>query len=283
MSIMKDYNYVKKLAMMQCSVPNPWVYVETALPSATLALLQLGQPGCTDIVKMKLGLSPWHNKAVKGLLKGASAPFASDATSFLWKIGYFEAEKYLWWFMVAETAKEFLITWQTMVFQVQQCETPGNGTAYGYPSILLYSPTLETGLGITPQRLVPGVSNGPNNIRIAPGLDASVVLNVVWDSYPERGKSCNMTTWMEVDGMDGRQNETNTRDQPAQNKNQSVIHTYKHNPLYVLPTQYRFYCRNDGDTLAQAVGGSWNVSTMGRKNGLTSFGCNLKPVSWPFP
>ena len=283
MSIMKDYNYIKQIAVMQCSIPNPWVYVETALPSATLALLTLGQPGCTDIVKTKLGLSPWHTRKVKALLKGAAAPFSAEATQFLWKIGYFEIEKYLWWFMVADTAKEFLLTWQTMVFQVQQCDTPGNGTAYGYPSVLLYTPSVDQGVGIAALHLVSGVAVGGNIIQIAAGLDASVVMNIEWDSWPIRGKGTNVTTWMTVTGDDTPLNVTNTLNQPAGLQTQSVIHTYKNNPLYVRPTQYHFWARNEGDELIQIVGGSWNVSTMGRRNGLTSFGCNLKPVTWPFP
>jgi hypothetical protein len=283
MSIMRDYNYVKKLSTMACAVDNWWVYAETAIPSATLALLTLGQPGCTDIVKMKLGLSPWHNRTVKGLLKAITPPSFSKGTQFLYKIGYFEAEKYLWWFMLADVTKEFFLTWQTMVFQQQQCQVPSNGAAYGYPSVLLYSPNLETGLGIAPLHLVPGVAVSPNGVRVASGLTGTVALNVVWDSWPIRGLGVNMTTWQTIEGVDEPYNLTNTRDQPAQYQNQSTLHTFADSALSPVPRHYKFWCVNQGDGLVQAVGGSWTCSTMGRASGLTQFGCNPKPVSWPFP
>jgi hypothetical protein len=280
---MGDINFIKELNLIPCGVPEWWVIAETGFQAAAPALLTIFTPGCTDIVKTKVGLSPWHHRGVKALLKGAQAPFAKEGKEFLWKIGYFELEKYLYWFMIADVTKEFFMTWQTLVFQQQQCQLPGHGTAFGYPSTLLYNPGYEGGLGISPQHLVPGVATGLNNIRIQAGLEANVALDVIWDSYPIRGKGVSMTTWYTIDEDATIYDLTDTRNQQPQWANESVNHFFKRDPGAITAKQYKFFCANVGDTIAQVVGGSWNCSTMGRVTGNTSFGCTPKPVSWPFP
>lgn len=283
MSIMKDINYIKELMVIPCAHPDIITVIETAFTSAPPALLTLFTPGCTEIIKTKLGLAPWHHRGVKALLKGTVTPQAISATKFLYKIGYFAAEKYLYWWMVADVTSEFITTWQSQVYQAQQCQLPGAGTAYGYFAAFVYQPDQQGYLAWTTIKARPGVIQGLNQIAIMPGFEAAVAYTVNWDSWPVPGQSVDVTTWLEEVGNPEPQDLMTTNDPNLKNGNQTLGSTWHKKIGALTPTIYRVGFSNNGGTNAQPVGTSWNIGLHGRQEGNHTFGCHLKPVSWPFP
>jgi hypothetical protein len=280
---LKDINYIKELSTIPCGEASWTVIAETAFATAPPALLSLFLPGCTDIIKTKLGLSPWHARKISGMIKSAAPPLAVNATKFLWDIGYFTAEKYLWFFQVAEVTKEFFITWQSQVYMQQQCQLPGAGTAYGYITPFVYGAHQNSGLAISAQKLCPGVAVGLNNIQIAPGFQGSIAWNCEWQSWPDRSVAANVYTWEEETDIPDPLDFMQTND-PALNNNQRTGgHQYVQNINTVAGKQLRLFMSSDSETNVQPVSGTWTCSVQGRRSGLYSFGCYPKAVSWPFP
>jgi hypothetical protein len=279
---LKDINYLKELSVIPCGEASWSLIAVTGIETAAPALLTLALPGCTDIVKTKLGLSPWHARGVKGLIRGAAAPLALSGTKFLWNIGYFTAEKYLWFFQVAEVTKEFFITWQSQVYMQQQCQLPGAGNAWGYITPFVYSGHRSGPLQISPGKLCPGVAAGSNVIQIAPGLQGSIAWTAEWQSYPDRTAPANVSTWEEETDITGPLDFMTTWDPDKNNKSVTGGHQY----MRVLETEHgkqlRLFMANDSGVQAQPVSGSWSVSVQGRHSGLHSFGCVPKKVDWPF-
>jgi hypothetical protein len=280
---LKDINYIKELNTIPCGEASWAVIAKTGIDTAAPALLTLFLPGCTDIVKTKLGLSPWHARGIKGLIHKAAPPLAVSATKFLWNIGYFAAEKYLWFFQVAEVTKDFFITWQSQVYMQQQCQLPGAGTAYGYITPFVYGGHQEGGLSITPLKLCPGVSVGLNNIQISPGFQGSIAWSVQWQSWPDPSGPCNVSTWEEETDLPTPLDFMTTFDPNLNNNNTTGGHQYLKNDSLSAGKQLKLFMASNNETNVAVVGGTWSCSTQGRHSGLTSFGCFPKKAEWPFP
>lgn len=283
MSILKDLNYIKQMTVLPCAVPDWQVIIETGFQAAGPALLSLFVPGCTDIVKTKLGLSPWHLKGVSGLIKKAHQPLSIGPTKFLYNIGYFTAEKYLWWFMVADVTSSFVTSWQSMVFQAQQCELPGAGTAYGYFDAFVYQPDQEGFIPWTPIHGNPGVAFSGSTIGIMPGFEAAISYQIKWDSWPTPGQGASVTTWLERLDPELIDDVMSTNNPALKNGNTTAGSIYHQKIGAIVPSLYRIGYSNTGVGNAQIVGGSFNISLTGRAAGVVPWGCKPKPVSWPFP
>lgn len=283
MSVLKNINYIRSINALPCAQPDPLLAITTAFSSAPPALLTLFQPGCNEIVKARLGLSPWHLRGMRGLIKSIQRPIEISSVKFLYKIGYFTAERVLYYWMVADVLTAFEATWTSQIYQAQGCMLPGAGTAYGYVAPYVYTPGTEGPLGIAPIKNIPGMAVLNDQIVIFPGYQASVAYEVTWDSWPVRGQGVNMSTWYEVEDDPLRQDYMQTRD-PSKPQWNVTGGTFFHNKIATPEvTHYKFFRSNNGDTFAQAVAGSYNVSLMGQREGNLNWGCNLKPVSWPFP
>lgn len=283
MSIMRNINFIKELSRIPCAQPDIWIILETAFKSAPPAMLTLFLPGCTDIVKMRIGSSPWHARSIRGLIKGAIKPFPISERKFLYKIGYFTAEKYLWWWMVADVTTEFITTWQSMVYQEQQCELPGAGTAYGRFAPEIYIPEQEATLIVGSDQTRPCCNVETFGIVIYPGCQGSVAYSIEWDSWPVRGQGVSVDTWMTVEGGPDVTNFMSTNDPLLNNGSFTQGHLFHNKPGVLLPTIYRVHMRNNGINYAQAINGRWNVGLQGRREGGITWGCKPKPVEWPFP
>lgn len=283
MSILKDLNYIKKMTVMPCAVPDWQVIIETGFRSAPPALLSLFVPGCTDIIKTRVGLSPWHLKGVSGILKKATKPEAISGVKFLYKIGYFTAEKYLWWFMVADVTTDFVTTWQSMVFQMQQCELPGAGGAYGKFSPFVYIPGQSGRLAWSTDKAQHGVVAAGGECAILPGFEASISWSAEWDSWPVRGQGVSVSTSLEKLNNNEISDYMHTNDPNLRNGNNTLGSIYSQEIGSILPDKYVVNYTNDGDNFAQVINSRWNVSLSGRSAGTVPWGCKPKPVSWPFP
>lgn len=281
--LMRDINYIKELNTIPCATPNWYVTITTGIETAGPALLTLFLPGCNDIIKTKLGLSPWHARGIKGMIAKAVPPQAVNATKFLYKIGYFTAEKYLWFFQVAEVTKNFFMTWQSSIYMQQQCQLPGNGTAHGY-----FTPYIRDGhssgpLEMAAIKLVPGIAVGGNQIAIAAGFQGAVAYTLDWDTWPERGGGANVSTWYTEEGSDDVHDLSQTFNPQTSQGGTTAGHFYAKNDALAGQKKYFFWWSSDSETNVQPVRSDWSASSQGRHNGLTSFGCVAKNVPWPFP
>jgi len=282
MSIMNRINYIKNLNVMGCSAPDFFVAVETGFAALAPALLTLFVPGCTEIVKAKLGLSPWHAKGIRSALKAAAPPFATEANKFLYKVGYFTAERGLWYFMVADVTTEFFVQWQSLAFVAEQCQLPSAGTAYGYISPFIYPADHEGGLGITPQHNVTGMSTTLSSVRIFPGFQGTVAFSAEFDSWPTRGQGVNVHTWTEDVQSGAIIMPMDTNVPPSNPYNQTAGHFSFDTTRNVTEQEYRFKIKNNGSDNAQAISGTYTVNMQGHPTGVLPFGCNPKKTSIPF-
>jgi hypothetical protein len=283
MSIMKNINYLTKLSRIPCAEPDAWIIIKTAFSSAPPALLTLFQPGCNDIVKMKLGLSPWHLRGIKGLIKGAQAPQALGAKQFLYKIGYFTAEKYLYWWMVADVTTEFLTTWQSQVFQEQQCQLPGAGTGQGQLTGFIYTEDNIGSVGWSPTRHTPGIAYGVGQITVLPGYQASIAYHMSWEGAIDPTQQSPVSTfWEPLDGSSV--NDYATTNDPIEKNGNTTGGSWYHNDAGgISPGTYRVRVQVGGPNPMRLINGHFSISTFGRHQGNLTFGCHSKPVEWPFP
>jgi hypothetical protein len=275
MSILSNINYAAELAADGCSTPDFFVIVKTGFQAAVPALLSLGVPGCTDIVKMKLGRSPWHRRGIRALIKSARAPHSLGGNRFLYKIGYDTAERGLYYFMLADVATEFFVQWQSLAFVAEQCQLPDAGVAYGYMAPFIYTPNFEGFMTPTPVHNVAGMAVGLGTINIFPGFKGSVTFSCEWDSWPTRGEGVNCTTWMEEIDVPGQISVSTTNIPPSQPLNETVGHTGFDTLLDLTAKQFKFFVRNDGDKAAQIVGGTYTVNMTGHPTGILPFGCKF--------
>lgn len=282
MSIMSRINYIKKLNVMGCSQPDIFVTIETGLLAVAPALLSLAVPGCTEIVKMKLGLSPWHSKGIRSLIKSAAPPFAAGANKFLYKTGYFTAEAGLYYLMLADVTTEFFVQWQSLAFVAEQCALPSAGTAYGYIAPFIYPSGFEGGLGITPQHNVTGMAVQLGGVTIFPGFQGSVAFTAEFDSWPIRGKGANVTTWTEEVDTGAVIMPIQTNQPPSQPYNQTAGHFSFDTTRLLVGKSYNFKIANNGEDNVQAISGTYSVSMSGHPTGVLPFGCNPKKTSIPF-
>lgn len=283
MSILKNINYLIKLYNIPCGVPDALVIIETAFKAAPPALLTIFTPGCNEIVKTKLGLSPWHLKGINGFIKKAAPPQAIAANKFLYKIGYFTIEKYLYWYMLADVTTEFFTTWTSFMYQAQQCQLPGAGTAYGNLAPFVTQPGTSGTCTWDIEKGVFGVIPNLGSISILPGFEAAIAYNMTWDSWPVPGQGVSVTTSFEKLGGPGPQDIMSTNDPELNNGNSTLGATHQEEIGNLGVTTYKINYENTGSTFAQIVQSRWNISLTGRKTGNTAFGCNPKPVEWPFP
>jgi|1186.fasta_scaffold39441_2 hypothetical protein len=283
MSILKNINYIIQLDRIPCATPDAWIIIKTAFASAPPAFMSLFAPGCNDIVKTKLGLSPWHARSIRSVIKAISAPEALGANKFLYKIGYFTIEKYLWWWMVADVTTEFVTTWQSMVYQEQQCQLPGAGTSWGHFAPFVYVEGIPAAAFWVLEHFKTGVLVGGGQITILPGFEATIAYTLRFEGYPDPAAQSPVTTWWVEEGNPTINDLATTNDPLQQNGNQTGGSLYHSKPGSFAGTNYKIGVSVDGPNQMRLIDGRWNVSLTGRKQGNLTFGCDLKPVEWPFP
>jgi hypothetical protein len=282
MSIMRNINYLAKLNTIGCSAPDFFVLVETGFEAAAPALLSLFSPGCTDIVKMKLGHPPFHSRLIKGFLKGAAAPFSVGANQFLYRIGYFTAEAGLYYFMLADIAVQFETTWNSMAFAAEQCPLPSAGTAYGYMAPEIYGPGQDTLMILAAQHTVGGMAVGLHGVSIFPGFQGSFTFSCEFDSWPKRGEGVSCSTWVEEVTQPDPISVSTTNVPPTQPNNETIGHLSFDTLHKLTSTQYICHVQNNGESFAQIVNSTWSVAMSGIAQPVFPWGCKPKKTSIPF-
>lgn len=305
MSILRNINYLIKLSAIPCAQPDILILAKTAFQAAPPALLELFQPDCTDIIKASLGLSPFGEaRTIKGLLQGATRtgpgrgkhgrrirgairniarPLAYSPTEFLYKIKYFQIEKYLRYFQIADVTTSFLANWQSLIYQAQQCQLPGAGSANAIFSPFIGGPESIGIMDVSPINSVFGLTWLVNAVQVAPGFDATVAWSMEWRSWPDQDIPCDANTWYTVNEDPAPRGFMGTND-PARRNGQNTGGSFYHGyPDNVVTTTYRFWHENNGTTPMLPINSQLSIGLSGKDMGFRPFGCNLKPVSWPFP
>lgn len=280
-SILRNYNYVKKLLTIPCGSPDWLVIIETAAKTAPPALLSLFLPGCEDIVKTRLGTSPWHAKGIRTMIKGVFKPFPVSEQKFLYKIGYVAAERFLWYYMVADVTQEFYTTWQSAIYQQQQCQLPGAGTGYGYFAPFFYAPNREDYLIWSPIHAPFGIVAAGGQLIIQAGFQSNMAYSVEW--ITRSGAPAKVTTWLEVTDNPVSEDLMTTFDPTLKNGKFTQGSHYHELIGETSPFIYRVGLYAEGDEDVQPFASQWSCSLHGRANGNTTFGCHPKKVTWPFP
>jgi hypothetical protein len=200
----------------------------------------------------------------------------------LYKVGYFTAERGLYYFMLADVTTEFFVNWQSLAFVAEQCELPSAGTAYGYIATFIYTPGFEGPLGIGPLHNVTGMANGLADITIFPGFQGSVAFSAQFDSWPIRGEGASAETWTVDEDTGAIIMPYSTGQGPAQTQDQTAGHFSFDTTRALTGRRYSFKVRNTGAGNAQVVAGSYTVSMKGHPTGVLPFGCKPKKTSIPF-
>lgn len=204
MSISGNLNYIRRAMRHGCASPNIEIIIETAFQAAVPNLFKLTLFGCTDIVKMKLGRSPWHTRALKGLIDSVHTPETRAGNRFLFHIGYDTIEKYLWWWMVADAATSFAADWMSLMYEEQRCQLPNSGHLTAPLTALYAGPESNIGtVFINGVDARPCCRIGGNSVVIPAGCVGSISYHCEWT--PFLGLPANqgsVTTWLE--GPDGK-------------------------------------------------------------------------------
>lgn len=120
MGTLKNLGYIKQALYFPCVDSNPILVLEAALESVAPTLVAAASFGCTDIVKMRAGISPWHSRGIKALINGAINP---DEKSMAGKALKFTipVEKALFFFFVVDLTVGFAANWQSNLFKLGGC------------------------------------------------------------------------------------------------------------------------------------------------------------------
>lgn len=123
MGVIDNLGYIKKAAAFPCATPNPILIAQAAGNAIAPVLLNAATFGCNDIVKMRAGISPWHSRGLKALIKGAIPP---DETATAGKLLKFTipVEKALFFWFVVDLTTDFFARWHSQVFRLGACGHP---------------------------------------------------------------------------------------------------------------------------------------------------------------
>jgi hypothetical protein len=282
MGIGQNLNYIKNVFKHPCGTPNPSVLIETAFEAGVPALLNLVLFGCGDILKMKAGVSPWHTRALKGFIKGATDGKQLGLTRFLYATGYGQIEAALWWWLVADTATGFVADWMSLVYQEQGCDLPGSGHFSAGLTSNFQDPGGPYPININGISHISCLSVSLHSIVIPYGCSATIS----WDTEftPFLGLPQNrgtVTTWLE------RSDGVKFSEQPGYDpKNTGTqvtgggAHLTSLQPG--LDQSYTLSWRSDGGVMG-CTRGNISISSYGRKMQLLPAGCKPKLPAQPYP
>jgi hypothetical protein len=120
MGIIDNLGYISKAQAIPCAKPDPWLIIKAAGNALGPTLISASTFGCIDIVRMKLGKSPWHMRGMKALFDGMYKPELEDKINKLYKF-IVPAEKALFFFFVVDLTTEFFARWQSQMFKLGAC------------------------------------------------------------------------------------------------------------------------------------------------------------------
>jgi hypothetical protein len=282
MSIGNNLNYIKNIWKHPCGQPNPSIMIEMALPAVTMAILSLTALGCTDIVKAKLGVSPWHTRGIKALIKGAADPKVIGPTKFLYASGYGLIEAALWWWMVADAVTGGVADYMSMVYQEQGCSEPGKGHIRCGVSSLYLGAGANHGVFLDTREEKECIAVGGNVITVPPGCIATITWNLNFG--PFHGEPRNQGTvacWLLA--SDGKRHSEMDGFMDKKTGLQSVGGgTHISVKAFTDQMTFRLQWSNTGGTMGVQEG-NLSISSYGRRMRNFTFGCHPRLLDQPYP
>jgi hypothetical protein len=281
MSIAGNANYLKKIFRHPCKVEDFTVIVETAFPVAALAIATVFGIGCTDIVKMSIGKSPFHSRKMNALLRSNTLMEKFGPRTFLATIGYGAIERALWWWMIVDAASGIIPNWMSLIYQESGCALPSSG---------FIETSLALGFsGVGPPRNVPPGSlesigcahfNG-TGVTIASGCYAAVTYQCqVAEFHPEIFGAVTSRIWLEDDqgNRSGVCNQGGT-DNRSDNK---VAGGWERTVAFVGSNRTVRVMFEVFSGVGGISTGSIKVSAYGRPMNPLTAGCTPKLVTYPW-
>lgn len=126
MGVFDNLGYIAEAQHYPCASPDPWLVIKAGASAIAPVLLSAASFGCTDIIKMRAGVSPWHSRGIRALIEGAISPSEKSTAGKILKFTI-PIEKALFFWFVVDLTTEFFARWQSNLFQLQGCGT----TAFG--------------------------------------------------------------------------------------------------------------------------------------------------------
>lgn len=120
MGVIDNLGYISKATYYPCATPNPALILQAAGAAAFPTLMSAVSFGCGDIVKMRAGISPWHARNLKAMVKDAIPPEQIDAANKILKYTV-PIEKLLYFWFVVDLTTGFLAKWQSQIFKLNAC------------------------------------------------------------------------------------------------------------------------------------------------------------------
>lgn len=120
MGTIKNLGYIKKVAYFPCATPDPVLFLEAAGKAAGIAIMEAATFSCLDIVKMRAGISPWHSRGLRALVRGVNPPALQSEVNGLYKF-IIPVEKALFFMFVVDVATGFIANWHSQVFKLGAC------------------------------------------------------------------------------------------------------------------------------------------------------------------
>src|SRR5436190_14775085 len=117
MGVLDNLGYISKASYYPCAAPQPALILQAAGAAALPTLMSAVSFGCTDIVKMRAGISPWHARYMKALIGGAIPPDQVDKAQKILKYTV-PVEKLLFFWFVVDLETGFLDKWQSNIFML---------------------------------------------------------------------------------------------------------------------------------------------------------------------
>lgn len=120
MGLIDNLGYIAKGTYYPCAAPQPALILQAAGTALFPVLMSAVSFGCQDIVKMRAGISPWHARNMKAMIKGAIPPDQVDTASKTLKFTV-PVQKLLFFFFVVDLTDQFLANWQSNIFKLNAC------------------------------------------------------------------------------------------------------------------------------------------------------------------
>lgn len=139
MGTLKNLGYLKQAFYFPCAQANPVLVLDAAVTAIAPTLISAVSFGCTDIVKMRAGISPWHARGIKAFIEGAIPP---DEKSMAGKALKFTVpvEKALFFFFVADLTVGYVANWQSTLFKLGGCGSKPNECTASGPMVSFVEP-----------------------------------------------------------------------------------------------------------------------------------------------
>jgi|SRR5436190_997483 hypothetical protein len=120
MGVLSNLSYIKSAIPFMCDHPDPTLTIQAAGAALYPVLVSAFTFGCSDILKMRLGTSPWHARKLRIFMKDMIRPGEVDLANKVFKYTI-PFEKLLFFWFVVELTTEFEARWQSNIFKFGAC------------------------------------------------------------------------------------------------------------------------------------------------------------------